>query len=325
MKIKILFSILLISIFIYSCRDDDDNPANFDHTAQSLLDDATIKEYLETHFYIPPDSMEAFGVIDTILNGETSLFDQVTKQVVNIDDVDYSLYYLKNMPEGVNVSSSRVDSVLVKYQGLLMDYSKNSKFDERILYTWFLLTSTVSGWSYGFPNFKSGTSISVPDMPLEYENTGKGMLFIPSGLAYRNIGTNGISPNKPIMFHIELAQVEEADHDNDTVSTNYENLNGDDDYLNDDTDGDNVANFVDVDDDGDRILTKFENADPNEDGNPNDAIDTDGDNIPNYLDDDDDGDGILSINENADPNNDGNPVDALDTDGDDIPDYLAPN
>ena len=37
---------------------------------------------------------------------------------------------------------------------------------------------------------------------------------------------------------------------------------------------------------------------------------------------DDDGDGILTINENADPNGDGDPADALDTDLDGIPDYL---
>ncbi|EDP71215.1 hypothetical protein FBALC1_01987 [Flavobacteriales bacterium ALC-1] len=31
---------------------------------------------------------------------------------------------------------------------------------------------------------------------------------------------------------------------------------------------------------------------------------------------------ILTINENADPNADGNPVDAIDTDADGTPDYL---
>jgi len=53
--------------------------------------------------------------------------------------------------------------------------------------------------------------------------------------------------------------------------------------------------------------------------------DTDNDGIPNYLDSDDDGDGIPTKNENADPNGDRNPDDALDSDKNGIPDYLQPN
>jgi CSLREA domain-containing protein len=50
--------------------------------------------------------------------------------------------------------------------------------------------------------------------------------------------------------------------------------------------------------------------------------DTDGDGIPNELDPDDDGDGIPTALENADPNGDGDPRDALDSDRDGQPDYL---
>ncbi|MCP3938448.1 MAG: hypothetical protein GY708_24135, partial [Actinomycetia bacterium] len=47
-----------------------------------------------------------------------------------------------------------------------------------------------------------------------------------------------------------------------------------------------------------------------------------GDLTPNYLDNDDDGDGTLTSAENADPNSDGDPRDALDSDWDGQPDYL---
>ncbi|MCP4963039.1 MAG: hypothetical protein GY925_27700, partial [Actinomycetia bacterium] len=50
--------------------------------------------------------------------------------------------------------------------------------------------------------------------------------------------------------------------------------------------------------------------------------DTDGDTTPNYLDPDDDGDGTPTASENADPNADGDPRDALDSDWDGQPDYL---
>ena len=53
--------------------------------------------------------------------------------------------------------------------------------------------------------------------------------------------------------------------------------------------------------------------------------DTDKDEIPDYLDSDDDGDGIPTKDENADPNGDGYPEDAYDSDTNGIPDYLQPN
>ncbi|MCO6176470.1 gliding motility-associated C-terminal domain-containing protein, partial [Flavobacterium sp. NRK F10] len=94
------------------------------------------------------------------------------------------------------------------------------------------------------------------------------------------------------------------------------------DYTPQDSDGDGIHDFQDIDDDGDGIDTANENPDPNGDGDPSDAQDSDGDGIPDYLDIDDDGDGIDTANENPDPNGDGDPSDAQDSDGDGIPDYL---
>ena len=79
---------------------------------------------------------------------------------------------------------------------------------------------------------------------------------------------------------------------------------------------------LDPDDENDGIFTEFENPDPNQDFNPNDAQDTDNDGTPDYFDTDDDGDGILTIEEGGDPNLDGNPLDATDSDQDGIP-YLG--
>lgn len=119
----------------------------------------------------------------------------------------------------------------------------------------------------------------------------------------------------------------------------------------DDTDGDGKLNYLDDDDDGDGALTQNENADPNGDGNPVDALQSDSDGTPDYLDsdsdkdgiadgyeyplgdsdldskpdyrdDDDDNDGVLTKNEQSDPNGDKRPNDAIDHDGDGTPDYL---
>ncbi|MFK8026290.1 MAG: FG-GAP-like repeat-containing protein [Ilumatobacter sp.] len=77
------------------------------------------------------------------------------------------------------------------------------------------------------------------------------------------------------------------------------------------------------DSDGDGLWDDVEDLDNDADNDPStDPTDRDGDATPDYLDIDDDGDGINTSLENADPNGDGEPRDAVDSDGDGQPDYL---
>jgi len=329
--LNILFALATITT-LFSCGEEDPTQP-FDHAAQAIKDEVKLQAFLETHYYTPPTSTEQFGIVDTLTNGgQPSLLSQVITKEVTYSNVDFKLYYLKAMPEGVNENPTKVDSALVNYKGLLLT-KVNNDFDQRTIFEtnnnfsfWANLSGgVIPGWTHALPNFKSGTNTSMLNMPLTFENTGKGIIFLPSGLAYRNIGSASIPGNAPIMFHVEMAMISRNDQDRDGLLSIFENLDNDDDFTNDDTDNDDLANYVDFDDDNDGVHTKYENADINNDGNPNDAQDTDGDNTPNYLDDDDDGDGILTKDENVDPNNDGNPSDAKDTDGDDIPDYLDAN
>jgi hypothetical protein len=99
--------------------------------------------------------------------------------------------------------------------------------------------------------------------------------------------------------------------DNDGVPAELEDINGNGDLTDDDTDGDGYPNYIDVDDDGDNKLTKNEvftisTGEMIQVESPFD-VDTDGDGIKNYLDTDDDGDGTLSVEESdtADANNNG--------------------
>ena len=301
MKFKNLFFILAASIVFLSCNNGSDD-APFDAAAQALIDDEDLIEYLQTHYLNAED-----GGIWTITGDETPLMGLVDVQNITKDDIAYKLYYLKQS-EGVTISPSRADSVLTTYTGMLLD---STVFDSRSTLTWISLTGVIDGWSYGFTNFKGGTKVINEDESFYFENHGKGILFIPSGLAYANIGQNFILPNEPLIFQITLNDVNQSDDDNDGVLSILEDIDGDGNVKNDDTDEDLIPDFLDIDDDGDTILTKDEDVD--EDGNPmND--DTDNDGIANYLDNDDDGDGILTIDES-----DG------DTNGDGIPDYLDPN
>jgi len=106
------------------------------------------------------------------------------------------------------------------------------------------------------------------------------------------------------------------DSDNDGITDNLEDTNGNGDYTDDDFDMDGIPNYIDTDDDNDGLLTEFE--DVNSDGDlAND--DTDGDGTPNYLDIDDDGDTVPTASE--DLNGDGD-FDNDDWDMDGIPNYL---
>jgi FKBP-type peptidyl-prolyl cis-trans isomerase FkpA len=319
---KLLFLFTLLASII-ACNNDDDNAVdNFDAAAQAIADDADLIEYFKSHYYIPATEEESFGTVDTIMNNEVSLYDglgdELKIQEITREEIDYKLYYL-TLNEGINDNPTRYDSVFVKYRGFTLD---SVKFDENISFNtpraWLDLVNVIQGWKYGFPNFKSGTNISQAGEPITFEDTGKGILFLPSGLAYSNLEVdNGLS-NLPIFFHIELAQVLRSDHDNDGILTRYEDINGDGDLdaVNDDTDGDGFPDYFDIDDEGDGVFTIDEDIDG--DGDPrNDDSDNDG--IPDYFDTDDDGDGILTIDEDID--GDGDPTND-DTDGDGIPNYL---
>lgn len=112
----------------------------------------------------------------------------------------------------------------------------------------------------------------------------------------------------------------EVDNDNDGITTQQEDLNGDGFPGNDDTDNDGIPNYLDPDDDNDWVQTSDEIT-----GigagllGGYEYIDTDNDNIENYLDNDDDGDGRTTPDE--DLNGNGDPIDD-DTDNDGIPNFL---
>jgi len=97
--------------------------------------------------------------------------------------------------------------------------------------------------------------------------------------------------------------------DNDGIANENEDINGNDDLEDDDSDGDTIPDYKDFDDDNDGIKTINEDIDG--DGSPlND--DTDNDDIPNYLDKDDDNDGVDTAFEST----------TEDDDGDELVNYL---
>ncbi len=146
----------------------------------------------------------------------------------------------------------------------------------------------------------------------------------PSGI---QITEEFTSTSGSAYFTMELIE-----DDNDGIPAELEDLNGNGNLYDDDTDGDGLPNFLDADDDGDNVLTISEGviytegmtlAELNLSSRNTDADFVNGDDIPDYLDNDDDGDGIPTRNEeiNSFDNNPTNDVSGSST----VADYLNPD
>ena len=288
-----IYILLIFSLFLSCNKDDDDTIQIREYIEQVVLDEQTIEEYLKSHYYNYEDfnSPNSFEVdikvrIDTIRDATANkipLFDQVKIKTVNVTDSDgndipHKLYYIIAR-EGVVSNPSIVDSVYVRYKGMLTD---KYVFDERKHPAWLDLANALQGFREGVSELKSGEFRQNSNGTVQYSSFGVGLFFLPSGLGYFENTSANIPEYSPLIFSVSLITSNPSDHDNDGILSINEDIDGDGDPFYDDTDGDNLWNMYDSDDDGDGTLTINE-LDKN-----NDQIidDTDNDGIPDYLDPD---------------------------------------
>lgn len=295
---KFLLLSILISVFTVSCdKDDDPTPEPVpprDRGEQEINDQVALQEYLDTHFYNyeefenPPADFDYAIRIDTINaanSDKTPLSESpnLEKKTFNFQDVDYQLYILKVREGATEQPQPKFsDSVYAAYNGSLLN---RTQFDASRNPVWFDLTRTITGFSQAMTEFRGASGFEVlPDNTIVWTNDfGIGAMFIPSGLGYFNNPQATIPLYSPLVFTFRVYGVNEADHDNDGVPSWMEDINNDQLLNNDDTDGDDIPNYLDRDDDGDFIPTREEISD--EDGNIISPYpDTDGDGTPNYLD-----------------------------------------
>jgi len=241
MKLKNIAYLLIGFLLIVAC-DDDNNRRDFTYDAEKYaeIDEELLIDYLTSHYL-----NENTGEIEEVANGETPLLNEVETETVIIDDVTYNYYY-KILNEGEGMQATVYDSVLVSYKGMLLD---NSAFDDRDAYTWFDLTAgVVKGFKYGVNKLKEGVYNydSVNEM-FNYTNSGLGYVFFPSGLGYKNVPQAVVPANSPLVFKIELHQIEITDHDGDGILTKNEDANNDGDVTNDDSDEDGIPDYLDND------------------------------------------------------------------------------
>ncbi len=96
--------------------------------------------------------------------------------------------------EGTGASPSASDVVTVHYTGRLLDGTVFDSSVERGEPTSFPLQAVIKGWTEGLQLMKVG---------------GKTVFYIPSNLAYGEMGTPGgpIGPNQDLIFEVELISI----------------------------------------------------------------------------------------------------------------------
>ena len=281
-KFKLYFSLFCSVLILFSCnKADSPTPVPvraFD--TQYAADIAIIEDYLNTHYLEVASNQDVTisKIVDpsvqssmmSMLNSET--YPKLLVKEVVSNDVTYKIYYFKLREDyETGIAPSKADSVLASYNGTYLSYKTETvnevstttllatQFEYTPFPTLFLrLDTAVRGWREILPLFKSGQKIDVPGEPTSYIDFGAGIIFIPSGLGYFNLPQAGIPAYSPLVFSFKLYDVKFTDQDQDGILSNDEDLNGDGDFTNDDTDGDGVQNLYDVDDDGDSYLTKNE-------------------------------------------------------------------
>lgn len=293
--LRLSFFLFFSTLVIISCNSNSGSGIETpnDRAEQLIVDDNLIREYLSTHTYNYEDFQDSSNqqveiVIDTISESNASktplldLVETIQVPVVDADDNEilHTLYYIvARQGSEIERKPSIIDSVFVGYTGKLLN---DTQFDQQKLPVWFDSVNVITGFRYGLQNFAPGSYTVNQDGTYTFENYGQGILIIPSGLGYFNITQGAIPAYSPLVFLVSVFTTNQSDHDNDGVLSIDEDADGDGNPYNDDTDQDNISNYLDIDDDGDGILTKDE-YDVNLDGIPDD---TDGDGIPDYLDND---------------------------------------
>ncbi|UII76418.1 hypothetical protein LV716_01125 [Flagellimonas sp. HMM57] len=312
-----VFVCLFCIILFTSCNNDDNGvtPESVPPRVVSEVapeNDEEIQEFLKTHFYnydefrVPPVDFDFKIRIDTIAGDNAdkkSLWEEIEIDSIKISSAQFGLddgeedivhrYYYLIARNGEGGNPTIADSTFLKYEGTLLD---GTLFDGSTRFLWQELPFFLRGFSNGVSKISSGTTDQITqnaDGTISISNSGIGLVVMPSGLAYYNEIRGNIPQYAPLLFKLEVGLfVEDTDNDNDGIPSILEDLDGDGNLFNDNTDLQSeidarlqtaFPNFRDADDDGDGKLTRDEISD--EEGNiiiP--YPDSNNDGIPDYLD-----------------------------------------
>jgi len=296
-KIKFYFIFLITTIVAISSCNDDDNSAESTppkpYAEQYDIDSLAIDDYLKTNYIseivnkpgFPEDQDVTIKKITDAAN-QPSLWSylnsptlpRLTSRKVSLHGITYAFYTLviREGSKGANGIGKEypcnVDAVFAGYKGTLLDgtvfsSSNNGQYQYNLDGTQGNGgDAVIRGWSEGFPQFQTGWLSSNTNGTIRYNDFGVGVMFVPSGMGYYNRVQGDIPAYSPLVFSVKLYAVKRFDHDADGIPSYQEDLDGDR-YMNrfltgvlnpDDTDKDEIPDFLDFDDDGDDYATRGE-------------------------------------------------------------------
>lgn len=269
------FLLIIIGFIVFISCKDDDNGSNYtpprDYAEQYANESLAIEEYLATHYLDDSEGSEGIEGIsikeipDNGTQTPVSEHPDLTYKIVNKHNLEYKLYYLK-LNEGIDERPSHVDSVFVSYKGWITD---GTQFDYRPNSIWLKLDEMIEGFPQIISEFKTGTYNEAIN---SFENSGFGLVIIPSGLGYYNNNQTNIPAYSTLIFSFNLNTLKYRDHDRDGIPSRFEVENIGDDPREYDSDADGIPNYLDVDDDNDGKLTIGEITDENGNIYPFDEI-----------------------------------------------------
>lgn len=177
MKIRIfaLLSLIAGSFALASCIDDE-------ATNEVILanDKAAIKTYLDTTSIVNVKELhdEVTGL--RMIWQEVAPSDTIeTFYLGDTITVNYTGKFLSNKVFETTIKSVAIDNGI---------YNENGKYEP----VEFLLGGVILGFQYGISNMEIGEKATV---------------FVPSEFAYGREGNRNIGPNTPLIFELELVEV----------------------------------------------------------------------------------------------------------------------
>ena len=268
--------ILVGSLFLWNCKDDDNRTQVPERDRQEVYNENIneIETFLKTNSIEILEQSVQFDSVD--FESNFSIWNQTDYPLQSVvlkndtyntsfkrinDDVEYNVYYLI-LKEGGGEKPFIHDNVFTSYNGYTLD---GVSFDSYPFGVWSgypangAATEFISGYRQILQQVKTAAGVTDNgDGTYTYDNPGRVVVFLPSGLGYFSSGNATVGDYTSLIFDIKLIALKEIDHDNDGILTKYEDANGNGNLWDDDTDGDGKPDFLDTDDDGDGYTTREE-------------------------------------------------------------------
>jgi len=178
------FSMAVASLCIASCGKQ--KPSSADTAAV----DSLVAEVIEASDSVSTDSIDDATTVSTDMSSYGASYFQASD---GYKTTPSGLKYV-TVVEGTGASPAATDVVTVHYTGRLLDGTVFDSSVERGEPTSFPLQAVIKGWTEGLQLMKVG---------------GKTVFYIPSNLAYGEMGTPGgpIGPNQDLIFEVELISI----------------------------------------------------------------------------------------------------------------------